>query len=75
MELYVCTAYSLFAAEHIQKSDHLWNAVCIFYKCGCIVGFADTGFSGIWNDHSGICTDDILSNPDRNYYRMDQEDL
>ena len=42
-----------------------------FYKCGCIAGFADTGFSGIWNDHSGICTDDILSNPDRNYYRMD----
>ena len=58
-----------------RKSDHLWNAVCIFYKCGCIAGFADTGFSGIWNDHSGICTDDILSNPDRNYYRMDQEDL
>ena len=31
-----------------------------FYKCSCIADCC-TGFSGIWNDHSGDCTDDILS--------------
>ena len=75
MELHGSFEDGIRASKQVQENHYLRYAVH-FLLCSCMRAEpAGTWFSGIWNDHSGICTDDILSNPDRNYYRMDQEDL
>ena len=49
----------------LSKGDHLQYAGDLFRCGGGSAESSDTGIAGIRNDHSGVPSDDIFSDPDR----------